>query len=495
MSTHKIDPDKVLDFETIGEIVREGRKLALSGTARKKIERCREYLDKKLKNIREPIYGINTGFGSLHNTTIAEKDLEKLQENLIRSHACGTGPEVPREIVKLMLLLKIRSLSYGYSGVQTETVEALIALFNNDVLPVVYEQGSLGASGDLAPLAHLCLPLIGEGEVNYEGQKVPAAAALKKIKLRPLKFRSKEALALLNGTQFMGAYAVWCVMQAQQLLISANKIAALSLDAFDGRIDPFDVLIHSVRAHIGQLFVAQEIRDHLEGSAIISRKKQHVQDPYSFRCVPQVHGASWSAIDYALKTILMEVNSVTDNPTVFPEADRIISGGNFHGQPLALTLDFLAIAIAELASISERRTYLLISGQRGLPPFLVAEPGLNSGFMIPQYTAASIVSRNKQLCTPASVDSIVSSNGQEDHVSMGANAAVKCMDVIENTQRVLAIELFTAAQALEFRRPLRSSAVLEKMISAYRKQVAFIKSDEIMYTAIEKSISFLTKGL
>ena len=493
MSRHNITPDEILGLKTIEGILHEKKKLVLSEEAKKKIVRCREYLDNKLKGNKEAIYGINTGFGSLYNKTIPEKDLEKLQENLVMSHACGTGAEVPQEIVKLMLLLKIQGLSYGHSGVQLQTVERLVEFFNNDILPVVYQQGSLGASGDLAPLAHLSLPLIGMGEVNYDGRKQAADVVLKKFKLSPLKFKSKEALALLNGTQFMSAYGVWNVLRAQRLLRQANTIAAISLDAFDCRSEPFHMMIHAVRSHTGQMFVAAEISELLKASGIMKQKKQHVQDPYSFRCIPQVHGASMDVIRFCENTILTEINSVTDNPTIFPDFDQIISGGNFHGQPLAIALDLLAIALAELGSISERRTYQLISGQRGLPPFLVANPGLNSGFMIPQYTAASIVSQNKQLCTPASVDSIVSSNGQEDHVSMGANAATKCLRVVNNLESILAIELFTAAQALEFRRPLKSSPQIEKLHSDYRKDVKFIKEDKVMYGEIQKSVEFLGK--
>lgn len=490
MTTHKISPGKI-SLETVAKIIHEKQKLALSEGAKIRIVKCRAYLDKKLKKQKEPIYGINTGFGALYNKSISEKDLEKLQENLVMSHACGTGNEVPAEIVRLMLFLKIRAISYGHSGVQLSTVQRLIDFFNHDILPVVYQQGSLGASGDLAPLAHLSLPLIGKGEVYFEGKKIPAANALKKTKLQPIKFKSKEALALLNGTQFMSAYGVWCVMEASRLAEQADLIAAMALDAFDGRIDPFNELIQNIRPHKGQIEVAENFRTILKGSELIRRKKQHVQDPYSFRCIPQVHGASRDAIQYAANSMLTEINSVTDNPTLFPAEDLIISAGNFHGQPLALALDFLAIALAELGNISERRTYLLVSGQRGLPPFLVANAGLNSGFMIPQYTAASIVSQNKQLCTPASVDSITSSNGQEDHVSMGANAATKCFRVVENLERILAIELFTAAQALEFRKPIASSPAIEKIISAYREKIQFIKEDKVMYTEIAKSMAFL----
>jgi len=482
-----------IDFETIQKIISEKQTLALSDDAKKKVAKCRVYLDKKLKSSKESIYGINTGFGALYNKTIPEKDLEKLQENLVMSHACGVGEEVRQEIIKLMMLLKIQGLSLGYSGVSLELVERLLEFYNQDVIPVIYTQGSLGASGDLAPLAHLSLPLIGKGEVYFEGKKQSTESVLKKLKLAPLKFKSKEALALLNGTQFMSAYGVWMLFKAKQLADCADVVSTISLDAFDCRHEPFKEIIHKVRAHAGQMAVAKNIKKLLDGSQLIKRKKEHVQDPYSFRCIPQVHGASRDVIDFVEKTFLIEINSVTDNPTIFPDEDEIISAGNFHGQPLAIALDLLAIALAELGSISERRTYQLISGQRGLPPFLVANPGLNSGFMIPQYTAASIVSQNKQLCTPASVDSIVSSNGQEDHVSMGANAATKCFQVINNLERILAIEFFTSGQALEFRRPLKSSTSIEKIISDYRKEVKFIKEDKVMYEEINKSTKFLQR--
>jgi len=482
---------KELTFTTISEIISGNKKLALSEEAKSNIIKCREYLDKKMALQEEPIYGINTGFGSLCDVVIPHEDLETLQRNLVMSHACGTGDEVPSEIVKLMLLLKIQSLSYGKSGVQLITVERLIEFFNNDILPIVYQQGSLGASGDLSPLAHLSLPLLGMGEVNYKGKKQQASDVLKQLNLQPIQLKSKEGLALLNGTQFMSAYGVWCILKSHKLSNAADVISAISLEAFDGRIEPFKAHLHSIRPHKGQVKTAEIMLQLLEGSELIKQKKVHVQDPYSFRCIPQVHGASKDVIEYATTIFHTEINSVTDNPTVFPDEDEILSGGNFHGQPLALALDFLAIALAELGNISERRIYQLISGTRGLPPFLVAKPGLNSGLMIPQYTAASIASQNKQLCSPASVDSIVSSNGQEDHVSMGANAATKCFKVTENLQRILAIELLTAAQALEFRRPLKSSSQLEKIISEYRKQVSFLTEDEILYTEISMSVEFV----
>lgn len=480
-----------LTIAKLKEILDSRVPIALSDEVRHKIILCRKYLDRKIQNSEQPIYGITTGFGSLCDISVGSDDLAKLQRNLVMSHACGTGEQVPSEIVRLMLLLKIRSLSYGYSGVQLQTVERLIDFYNNDILPVVYQQGSLGASGDLAPLAHLSLPLLGLGEVEHAGRRRPAAEVLAEFGWEPLELQSKEGLALLNGTQFMSAYGAWSIMAARRLSDWADRIGALSLDAFDGRIEPFFDEVHQIRAHRGQLTTARAVRNLLEGSELIRRPKKHVQDPYSFRCMPQVHGASKDTIDYVESVIETEINSPTDNPTIFPEEDMIISAGNFHGQPIALAMDFLAIALAELGNISERRIYKLISGSRGLPNFLVANPGLNSGFMIPQYTAASIVSQTKGLCMPASVDSIPSSQGQEDHVSMGSNAATKLYRVVLNTERVLAIELFNAAQALEFRRPARTSPVLEELVAEFRKKVPFIDNDTVMYPYIEAAVQFL----
>lgn len=466
-------------------------KIGLSSDAVARIQTCRAYLDDKLATADRPIYGINTGFGSLYHKNIPKHHLEQLQENLVKSHACGTGPEVPREIVLFMLFLKAQSLAYGYSGVQLGTVERLTELFNHRVLPRVYEMGSLGASGDLAPLAHLALPLIGLGEVHYLGKVYSGQELLALLQWQPIHFKAKEGLALLNGTQFMGAYGVWCLLHAVRLLHWANYIAALSLDVFDGRPEPFDAQVQRIRPHKGQMKVAAEILRILKGSDLLAQPKTHVQDPYSFRCVPQVHGASGDTIEFVKTTVLTEINSVTDNPILFPDTDAIISGGNFHGQPLALALDFLAIALAELGSISERRTYQLISGARELPNYLVATPGIHSGLMIPQYTAASLVSQNKQLCTPASVDSIVSSNGQEDHVSMGANAATKCYRIVQNVYSILSIEWMTATQALHFRRPLRTSPVLEQLVDTFRKQVPFIEEDRLLHDDMLKAEKFL----
>ena len=490
MNHHYISSD-VLSLETVREILLENKPLDLSEEAKINIRKCRDYLDNKMESQTEPVYGINTGFGSLCNIKISNENLSKLQENLVKSHACGTGDEVPNEIVKLILLLKIQSLSYGNSGVQLETIERLIDFYNHDVLPVIYTQGSLGASGDLAPLAHLSLPLIGQGEVYFNGKKTSSSEVLKHFGWQPVKLKSKEGLALLNGTQFMSAYGVYVLLKAEKILYLADVIGTVSLEAFDGRIEPFHELIHLIRPHKGQIETAQRIKEFLDGSEIISQPKEHVQDPYSFRCMPQVHGASKDAIDYVRKVFKTEINSVTDNPNIFIKSDMIVSGGNFHGQPLALTLDFLGIALAELGNISERRTYQLISGLRNLPAFLVENPGLNSGFMIPQYTAASIVSQNKQLATPASVDSIVSSNGQEDHVSMGANAATKASKIIENIERILAIELMNASQAIEFRRPLKSSDFIEMFLKSFREEVPLVHEDRILHYDIQKSVAFL----
>lgn len=487
---HYISSD-LLSIDQIESIVIQDLKLELSEEARANIVKCRMYLDDKLKSNEKPIYGINTGFGSLCNVKISNENLSKLQENLVKSHACGTGEEVPQEIVKIMLLLKIQSLSYGHSGVQLETVERLIDFYNNGILPVIYNQGSLGASGDLAPLAHLSLPLLGEGEVYLDGFRQPANKVLEKMGWEPITLQSKEGLALLNGTQFMSAYGVYILIKSCKLSYLADVIGAISLEGFDGRIEPFTDLIHLVRPHKGQVQTAERMRDLLEGSEIIAQEKKHVQDPYSFRCIPQVHGASKDTIDYVKRVFRTEINSVTDNPNIFASEDMIVSGGNFHGQPLALALDFLGIALAEFGSISERRTYQLISGLRELPAFLVSDPGLNSGFMIPQYTAASIVSQNKQLATPASVDSIVSSNGQEDHVSMGANAATKTLRIVDNLERILAIELLNASQAISFRRPLKSSDFIEMFLKSYREEVPLVEEDRILHYDIEKTIAFL----
>jgi len=490
MTTKYTIGQKPLHIADVQEIIEQNHKIELSAKAKEQILTCREQLESLVEKSENPIYGINTGFGSLYNIAIKKDQLSDLQTNLVMSHACGTGDEVPLEVVKIMILLKVQSLSYGHSGVALSTVELLMDLYNHEILPVIYQQGSLGASGDLAPLAHLSLGLLGMGEVYVDGERTTAEKALKDHKLSPITLQSKEGLALLNGTQFMGAYAVWSLIQGCKISYLADLIGAISLEGYDGRQEPFDPLVHHVRPHAGQIKTAQNLREFLEGSELISRAKKHVQDPYSFRCMPQVHGATKDTLAHVIKVVTTEINSVTDNPTIFGEDGKIISAGNFHGQPLALAMDFLAIALSELGSISERRTYQLISGRRELPPFLVAEPGVNSGFMIPQYTAASIASQNKQLCHPASVDSIESSNGQEDHVSMGANAATKLYRVVENVERILAIELMNASQALAFRKE-KTSEFLSSFVALYREEVPFVKEDRILHEDIEKSILFL----
>jgi len=483
-----------ISLEKLDEIIASKVKVVLSEEAKKAIVKCRDYIDAKVKSHDQMIYGVNTGFGSLCNTAISFEDLGKLQTNLVLSHACGAGEEVPPHIVKRMLLLKAIGLSHGNSGVQLETIERLLFMYNNDVLPVVYQQGSLGASGDLAPLAHLALPLIGEGEVDFNGKRQSSKIFLQESDLQVIELRSKEGLALLNGTQFMSSYASYAVSSAYKLWNQFNLIGALSLEAYDGRLNPFQANVNEIRQQKGQIETAEKMRAIFEGSQMISREKEHVQDPYSFRCIPQVHGASKDAIDYCAQIVEREINAVTDNPTVFVDEDDVVSAGNFHGQPLAISMDFLAIALAELGSISERRVYKLIDGTRGLPAFLVAEPGLNSGFMIPQYTCASIVSQNKQLCSPASVDTIDSSNGQEDHVSMGANAATKLYKIIENCFTIQGIELLNAAQAMDFRKE-KSSPAIEKLRSDFRTTVPFVKEDCYLHPLMKRSKEFVNNEL
>lgn len=483
--------EQPLTFDEVQNYLRYQQFVSITFRAHARIEHCRTYLDKKIADTDQPFYGINTGFGFLQNVTIGDDQLEQLQNNLLMSHACGMGDEVPAPIVKLMLMLKIKSLSYGYSGVQIDTVKRLMDMHNAEVLPVIYQQGSLGASGDLAPLSHLSLPLIGKGEVYHKGTKCSTQEVLKQLGWDVIRLKSKEGLALINGTQFMSAYGLYCLVEAERLLRWADMIAAISFDAFDCVSEPLNEKIHRIRPHQGQIDTAQTLLSMLQGSEIAAQKKQQVQDPYSFRCIPQVHGATKDAVAHVQDVFMREINSVTDNPNVFPDDDLIVSGGNFHGQPLALALDYFSIAMSELANISERRTYQLISGQRNLPLFLVKEAGLNSGFMIPQYTAAGIVSENKQLCTPASVDSISSSNNQEDHVSMGANAATKAYRVLRNVEKVLAIELMSAAQALDFRRPLKSSERVEAVVAAFRNEVSFVKQDRVLHDDMKQAVRFL----
>ena len=480
-----------LEIETLYNIIDNELILKLSKESIKNVNDCRGYLDKKTNNSDSPLYGINTGFGSLYNVSIKDNDLSKLQHNLILSHACGVGDRVPLKIVKIILLLKIITLSKGNSGIHIDTLDRLIFFYNKNIFPVIFKHGSLGASGDLSPLAHLSLPLIGEGQVYCNGSIKNVKEILNKFDLSPLKLKSKEGLALLNGTQFMSGYGLHLLFQSYKISYMADLIASVSLDAFDCRTEPFDNLIQKVRLHRGQTIIAERINNFRNNSEIAKSEKIHTQDPYSFRCIPQVHGATLDTIHYATSVIIKEVNSVNDNPIIFHKVDRIISGGNFHGQPLAYVLDFLKIAISEIGNISERRTYNLISGQRNLPSFLVNNPGLNSGFMIPQYTSASLVSFNKQLSSPSSVDSIVSSNGQEDHVSMGANSAILLFDISENVKKILSIELFNSAQAIDLKKPLKTSNFLHQFISIYRNKVEFISEDKLMHNEINSTLDFI----
>lgn len=487
---HQISPDH-LSLDQVDHLLRNKTPLSLSDTAQTRLNNCRQFLDNTISRTERPVYGINTGFGSLCDVSISDENLEKLQENLVMSHAVGTGELVPQEVIRIMMLLKIQSLSYGHSGVRVEVVQRLVDMYNADILPVIFELGSLGASGDLAPLAHLSLPLIGMGEVWHQGRRQRADVVLKALGWAPLTFKAKEALALLNGTQFSGAYAVWSWLEGARLAQQADFNTAISFEAFNCQLEPLDERIHNIRPHAGQIFVARNVLGFLKGGELGQIKNSSVQDPYAFRCVPQVHGASRNALQHIGDMITTEMNSTTDNPLIFPESNGILSGGNFHAQPLALPLDYLAIALAELGNISERRLYQLISGQRDLPAFLIQDAGLNSGLMIAQYTAASIVSQNKMYCTPASTDSIVSCNGKEDHVSMAANAGTKARRVVLNLERLLAIEFMAGMQGLEFRKPRRFSALIEKAYSEYRQVVPALVTDRILSEDIDKTIHFL----
>lgn len=470
----------IIDLNTLDSFLQQQKLVEISESTLAKINQNRHYLEGKIQEPNAVYYGINTGFGSLCDIQISESELENLQENLVLSHACGMGARIPKEIAKTILLFKIKNFSKAVSGVRVDVVKRLMDFYNGDMIPAMYEMGSLGASGDLAPLAHLSLPLLGKG-VFYDDMGVrQAAEVLREKGIEPLRLKAKEGLALLNGTQFSLAYAAISCLEAIKIFHLYNEISALSMEAFGCSISPFDSSIHQARPHKGQLMVAETIYNLLKDSPMRQRSYS-VQDPYSFRCVPQVHGASYTALDHARQVIETEMNSATDNPNIFDLEDKIISGGNFHAQPLALVSDYMAIALAELGNISERRVYQLINGDRGLPPFLAPEPGLHSGFMIAQYTAASIVSQNKQYCSPASVDSIISSKGQEDHVSMAANAGTKCLKVVQNVKMLLAIEWLTACQALEFRRPAKSTPKLEALYSMLRDRIPFMSQDRLLH--------------
>lgn len=483
--------DKRLTIDNLSQVLKEFPKVQLSERGKSNIAYSRNWLESHIEQMDEPVYGINTGFGSLCNIQISDEDLGQLQTNLVRSHNCGTGEEVPADIVRLMLLLKIHSFAYGYSGIRLETVERLVTFYNEDALPVIYEFGSLGASGDLAPLAAMSMPLLGEGKMRFKGELMEAEEVHEKLGLQPLTLKAKEGLALLNGTQFMAAYGVFALIKCREYFSKANLVGAASIDGFNCKASPFSPLIQNIRGQKGQMRAAEMVRNILGDSPTFNSPKEHVQDPYSFRCLPQVHGASYDVYEHVRGVVEDEINAVTDNPTVFARQEKVLSGGNFHGQPLAMALDYLAIAYAELGSISERRSYNLLSGGRGLPEFLTPKPGLNSGLMIPQYTAATLVNRNKQLCSPASADTIPSSNGQEDHVSMGANSAVKLYELASNVVKILGIEWLLACQAMHCRENIGSSSIIEELKENFAAEVPPLKDDRDLGPEMEKSRAFL----
>jgi len=439
-------------------------------------------------------YGINTGFGVLAQTKISPDEVKKLQRNILLSHSVGMGEPMPKDITRLMMQLKIHSLGLGYSGVSLPVFERLINMVNADEVPKVPSKGSVGASGDLAPLAHMSLPLIGEGEYwSHTSARLQSSEVNEKHSWPTIELGAKDGLALINGTQFMAAYGAYILHHSLSLLTVADVVGGMSLEALQGSAKPFDSRVHDIRPHKGQIAVASNMRKLLDGSEILESHRNcgKVQDPYCLRCIPQVHGASRGAIDHAIEVFETEINSVTDNPLIFENGD-IISGGNFHGQPLALAMDYAAIALAEIASISERRTYLLLEGHDGLPKLLMKETGVNSGFMMPQYTAAALVSENKVLCHPASVDSIPTSLGQEDHVSMGSISATKLLQIFKNVQQVLAIELFTSAQALDYRKPLKSGRLIESAHQIVREGVRHFESDNFFLDDLRRCVDLIS---
>jgi histidine ammonia-lyase len=454
--------------------------VALSDAALERVRRGRALVD-SLTHSGQAVYGINTGFGHLKNKRIADDQLDQLQENLVLSHAVGVGPPTPPGIVRWMLLLKLHMLLAGHSGIREMVVQRIADWLNHDLLPVVPTRGSLGASGDLAPLAHLFLPLIGRGELLSDGQTVPARQALAAAGIQPLRLAAKEGLALINGTQFMAAYAANIAVRSQRLIELADLIVCMSLEGLRGSVTPADPRLHQLRPHPGAQATAERIRRHMADSEILEshRNCERVQDPYSLRCAPQVHGAFRDALAHFGEVVTREINSVTDNPILFDDdgGGVALSGGNFHGEPLALVLDYLAVALTDLANIAERRIYLLLAGHDDLPPLLMTNTGLNSGFMLPQYTAAALLNECKVLATPASVDSIPTSLGQEDHVSMGATAALKCYEILDRVETVLAIEMMCAAQAIDYRAPLRPGAGPRAAHALVRKHIAHAEAD------------------
>lgn len=466
-------------------------RLHLGEEFKRRVKASRATLEKAIGEKGGTYYGINTGFGALYTTRIPAEDSSRLQENLVKSHACGVGKPVSESVVRTMLGLKILSFGWGHSGIRLEVVQRLLDFYRLDILPEIPESGSLGASGDLAPLAHLALPLLGLGYFHHNGNRYPSSFIEGKFGLKPLTLVEKEGLALLNGTQYMLAQGIVALEEGFKAWNWAQINAASSLDAYSGNLDAFRPAIHAVRPHPGQIASAQHILDILSDSELQSKGEKFLQDPYSFRCVPQVHGAILDSLNFVARTLEIEAQSTTDNPLIFSESGEILSGGNFHGEPLALAMDYFKIAMAELGSISERRIYKLIHGERNLPAFLSPNPGLNSGFMILQYSAAALVSQCKQGASPASVDTIDSSRGQEDHVSMGANAALQAQEQIQRVWTILGMEWFAACQALDFHLPAISSSQIEALRTKFRLEVPFLEQDAEMYPYIQASVNYI----
>ena len=471
-----------------------GRRLHVDipDSAWQRVRRGRQAIDRHL-NSGDVIYGVNTGFGKLCNKRISTEQLERLQINLILSHAVGVGPPVPEQIVRWMLLFKINALLNGASGIQPQCIECLANMLNRDVLPVVPTRGSLGASGDLAPLAHLVLPFIGRGEVWVNGKRWQADQAFAQHDIPPVRLGAKDGLALINGTQLMLAYAADIVVRTRRLAKLADIIASMSLEAYRGSLHPFDAELIALRPHPGAVDVAENVRRLMAESEILISHADcdKVQDPYSLRCVPQVHGACRDTLRHAVQTVRIELNAVTDNPIIL--GDEIVSGGNFHGEPLAFAMDYLSIALTEWANISERRVYLLLSGPDGLPTLLMKDTGLNSGFMIPQYTAAALLNECKVLSTPASVDSIPTSLGQEDHVSMGAQSALKCSQILDNVETVLAVELMCAAQALDYRLPTKPGIGPRIALETLRRSITHVEEDRVFSDDIQTALAIIRR--
>lgn len=493
MNTIRIDGSS-LTIEDVIKVAYNGYKVELTEEAKKRINKSRDIVEEIVEN-NKIVYGITTGFGKFSDVAISKDECKELQRNLIMSHACGAGDKFPSEVVKTIMLLRANALSKGYSGIRLGVLETLIEMINKGVCPQIPEKGSLGASGDLAPLAHMVLPMIGEGEAEFEGTVMTGKDAMDKAGIQIVELAAKEGLALINGTQVMTAVGTIALYESIRLIKYSDIAAALTLEALRGIRDSFDLRVQEVRPHKGQLQTAENILALVEGSTFITNQGElRTQDAYTLRCVPQIHGASKDAVNYVKEKVEIEINSVTDNPIIFDNGD-VISGGNFHGQPMALSFDFLGIAVAELANVSERRLERLVNFQlNDLPPFLVKNGGLNSGFMITQYAAASLVSENKILAHPASVDSIPSSANQEDHVSMGTIAARKSMEIINNTRRVISTEIIAACQAIDFREGLKLGSGTEKIYKKIRNEIDFIDKDKVMYKELEKCEEILKRG-